>query len=344
MKHWFTLFLVGFNAVASAADFDYHLAAQRVAENVYAFVGRNEDFTTRNGGNIVNTGFIVAPDGVVVIDSGPSLRYGQQMRQAIAALNAKPLALLINTHHHPDHFLGNQAFAGTPIAALPATIEGIASEGNAFAENLFRMTGDWMKGTEVLAPARALTAGVVEVAGRRLRLIALDGHTGADLAIYDETSGVLFAGDLVFNGRAPTTPHADITHWLAALERLETEHVRGRVGAVRSYRKLADVCAYVDDGIEPERSEHRLVLYSRKDPSAHGGAVARRTGDVEQLARSAQVLPDGVGETHGCHSRNLASSSSPYFWLFSGWNCKPTILSRATAATIPPPWSVIAAI
>lgn len=221
MKHWFTLFLVGFNAVASAADFDYHLAAQRVAENVYAFVGRNEDFTTTNGGNIVNTGFIVAPDGVVVIDSGPSLRYGQQMRQAIAALNAKPLALLINTHHHPDHFLGNQAFAGTPIAALPATIEGIASEGNAFAENLFRMTGDWMKGTEVLAPARALTAGVVEVAGRRLRLIALDGHTGADLAIYDETSGVLFAGDLVFNGRAPTTPHADITHWLAALERLE---------------------------------------------------------------------------------------------------------------------------
>jgi len=221
MKHWFTLFLVGFNAVASAADFDYHLAAQRVAENVYAFVGRNEDFTTRNGGNIVNTGFIVAPDGVVVIDSGPSLRYGQQMRQAIAALNAKPLALLINTHHHPDHFLGNQAFAGTPIAALPATIEGIASEGNAFAENLFRMTRDWMKGTEVLAPARALTAGVVEVAGRRLRLIALDGHTGADLAIYDETSGVLFAGDLVFNGRAPTTPHADITHWLAALERLE---------------------------------------------------------------------------------------------------------------------------
>ena len=221
MKHWFTLFLVGFNAVASAADFDYHLAAQRVAENVYAFVGRNEDFTTTNGGNIVNTGFIVAPDGVVVIDSGPSLRYGQQMRQAIAALNAKPLALLINTHHHPDHFLGNQAFAGTPIAALPATIEGIASEGNAFAENLFRMTGDWMKGTEVLKKARALTAGVVEVAGRRLRLIALDGHTGADLAIYDETSGVLFAGDLVFNGRAPTTPHADITHWLAALERLE---------------------------------------------------------------------------------------------------------------------------
>ena len=31
---------------------------------------------------------------------------------------------------------------------------------------------------------------------------------------------MLFTGDLVFNGRAPTTPHADIAHWLRALEQL----------------------------------------------------------------------------------------------------------------------------
>lgn len=220
MKRWLA-FLLGLNGLAAASDFDYRLAAQPVAKNVYTFIGHTEDFTTSNGGNIVNTSFIVAPAGLIVIDSGPSLRYGQQMRSAIAALSDKPLALVINTHHHPDHFLGNQAFAGTALAALPATIQGIASEGNAFAENLFRLSGDWMKGTEVLAPSRALAAGSSEIAGRRLRLMALDGHTGADLAIYDETSGVLFAGDLVFNGRAPTTPHADIAHWLAALDQLE---------------------------------------------------------------------------------------------------------------------------
>jgi uncharacterized sulfatase len=78
-----------------------------------------------------------------------------------------------------------------------------------------------MKGTEVVAPSKMLSSGLTEVAGRRLRLVGLDGHTGADLAIYEEASGVLFAGDLVFNGRAPTTPHANITHWLAALDQLE---------------------------------------------------------------------------------------------------------------------------
>lgn len=206
---------------AGAADFDYRLQAQTVASGVHAFIGRSEDFTTDNGGNIVNTGFIVAPQGVIVIDSGPSLRYGRQMRAAIAALSGQAPVLVINTHHHPDHFLGNQAYADVPLAALAGTVQGIAADGNAFAENLFRMTGDWMKGTEVVVPTRTLAAGPLEVAGRKLRLIALDGHTGADLAVYDEASGVLFAGDLVFNERAPTTPHADISHWLAALERLE---------------------------------------------------------------------------------------------------------------------------
>jgi len=216
-----SIFLLSCIAIANAADFDYRLAAKPIADNVYAFIGKTEDFTTDNGGNIVNTAFIVAPQGVIVIDSGPSLRYGLQMRRAIAAITAKPVVLVINTHHHPDHFLGNQAFADVPIAALAETRTGIAADGNAFAENLYRMSGDWMKGTEVLVPGKTLAAGKLDVAGRHLRLVALDGHTGADLVIIDETSGVLFAGDLVFNGRAPTTPHANVAHWLAALDGLE---------------------------------------------------------------------------------------------------------------------------
>lgn len=205
-----------------AADMDYHLDPQRVAADVYVFIGKTEDFSTTNGGNIVNTGFIIAPQGVVVIDTGPSLLYGRQMRAAIARVTDKPVAMVINTHHHPDHFLGNQAFSDVPIATLAGVQKGIAVEGNSFAENLFRMTGDWMSGTEVVAPTRTLEAGHVVIAGRRLRILSLDGHTGADLALIDEMSGVLFAGDLVFNSRAPTTPHADIGHWLSSLSVLES--------------------------------------------------------------------------------------------------------------------------
>ena len=227
MSSRFGRFLIGLLAVVTlslampAAGHDYRLRPQQIAPEVYAVIGATEDFDTKNGGNIVNTAFIVGSDGVVVIDSGPSLRYGQQLRQAIAQVTDKPVALVINTHHHPDHFLGNQAFADVAIGALAETRTAIGAEGNAFAENLYRMSGSWMKGTEVLAPNRTLSAGALAVAGRRLRLLAFDGHTGADLAIFDEASGVLFAGDLVFNQRAPTTPHADIAHWLQSLTALE---------------------------------------------------------------------------------------------------------------------------
>lgn len=221
MKRLILALLACVSLAARADDFDYRLVPQAVAPDVYVFVGKTEDFDTRNGGNIVNTGFIVAPQGVVVIDTGPSLRYGRQMREAIARVTDKPVLLAINTHHHPDHFLGNQAFSDVPLGSLAEVQRGIASEGNAFAENLFRMSGDWMSGTEVVVPPRTLQVGPLEVGGRRLRVLALDGHTGADLALFDESSGVLFAGDLVFNDRAPTTPHARVARWLASLDTLD---------------------------------------------------------------------------------------------------------------------------
>ena len=45
--------------------------------------------------------------------------------------------------------------------------------------------------------------------------------------------------------------------------------------------------------------------------------------------------PDGWHAYFGhytCHSRKLAISFNPSFWLFSGWNCVPTMLSRPTIA------------
>lgn len=217
--------LLGCLALASPAlfaqDLDYRLAPRRIAEDTYVLIGRTEDFSRANGGNIVNTAFVVTQLGVVVIDSGPSRLYGQQLRRAIAGVTDKPVIRLINTHHHPDHYLGNQAFADLPVAALPATIVGQKQEGGGFAENLYRMSGDWMKGTESIPARELLVPGAMAVGDHEFEFIALAGHTAGDLLILDRRTGVLFAGDLVFFNRAPTTPHADIAGWLGALARIE---------------------------------------------------------------------------------------------------------------------------
>ncbi|RLA22830.1 MAG: quinoprotein relay system zinc metallohydrolase 1 [Gammaproteobacteria bacterium] len=203
-----------------AAKFDYGLNAKPVADNTYLFIGKKEDFNFQNGGNIVNSGFIITDEGVVVIDTGSSRRYGEQMLAEIRKQTNKPIFKVINTHHHPDHFLGNQAFKPAPIAALKGTVKGIKNSGDMFAENLYRMTGDWMRGTEAVVPDITLQPGIEEIGGHELEYIELSGHTGSDLAVFDRTTGVLFAGDLVFHNRTLTTPHAIPEKWFVALDKL----------------------------------------------------------------------------------------------------------------------------
>lgn len=207
-------------APARAAAADYTLTPRQVAPDTWVVVGRSEDFSHQNGGDIVNTAFVTTGDGVLVIDSGPTRRYGEALRAAIARVTREPIREVWNTHHHPDHVFGNQAFADSPIGALAPTRAGLASEGEAFLGNVYRMTGDWARGTELVLPGRTLQPGEHAIGRHRFRLLQLTGHTAGDLAVLDLTTGVLFAGDLVFNQRAPTTPHADPAAWLASLDQL----------------------------------------------------------------------------------------------------------------------------
>lgn len=204
------------------AELSYDLQPRQIAEGVWLLEGSTDNFAQANGGNIVNIGFIETDDGVLVIDSGPSRRYGEALRRVIEQTTGKPVLQLLLTHHHPDHVLGNQAFSDVPIAALAGTRDLLREQGEALTENMYRLVGDWMRGTELLLPSRILQAGELQIGQRRLRLLALRGHSGADLAIFDERSGVLFAGDLLFYQRAlttPGTPGLDI--WLADLAQLQ---------------------------------------------------------------------------------------------------------------------------
>lgn len=159
-------------------------------------------------------------DGVVVIQTGPSRRFGEEMRAAIRKVTAEPIRMVYVGNLHPDYFLGAQDFPNVPVAALPGTIDGIRREGAAITGNMYRLVGDWMRGTEPVTPTHAVRGSTISIGTHRLRLIELHGHTDADLAILDETTGVLFAGGLVFSDRTPTTPPADIRVWLASLDAL----------------------------------------------------------------------------------------------------------------------------
>ena len=101
------------------------------------------------------------------------------------------------------------------------SIKNINNEGAGFADNLYLMVGDWMRGTDVLAPNKVVKAGKVIIGEHQLELLALSGHTSSDMALFDHSTGVLFSGDLIFHKRTLTTPHAKIDQWLKTLNVLD---------------------------------------------------------------------------------------------------------------------------
>ena len=304
------LMMVGVALAAQAADrFDYALTPQKIAENTWVLIGKTEDITRTNGGNIANTAFVVTRDGVVVIDSGPSRRYGEQMRRVIAGVTDRPVIRVFNTHHHPDHFLGNQAFDGVPLTALDATRSGMREQGSAFADNMYRMAGDWLAGTEALVASDTAIPGALIIGGHEFQLIALGGHTEGDLVILDRTTGVLYAGDLIFLDRAPTTPHASIERWQASLDALAALPVKRVVpghGPVhddqRGIAQTRDWLRWLDETLDASATRGMDMAEVMRLP------LPDRFGAMP-LARS--EFERSVSHLYGRYEQRLLNTASP---------------------------------
>ena len=205
---------------AAAAPRTYALKPEKLTDGIWILRGAQEAISMENGGAIANVSILDTSAGAVIIDTGPSRRFGEALAALAKNLTGKPVARIYNTHFHPDHVMGNQAFDAVNIAAPQGVVNGLKLLGNAFADNMYRTAGDWMRGTEVVLPGTILTSEPEDFGDRRIRPLAMRGHTGSDLVLFDETSGYMFTGDLVFLDRAPTTPHADIERWRQALANL----------------------------------------------------------------------------------------------------------------------------
>lgn len=206
--------------LAQAAPLTYDLKPVAVTNGVWMLKGANEAITFENGGAIANITILDSSDGAIVVDTGPSKRYGEELAALALALTGKPVVRAYITHFHPDHAFGNQAFAPSAIAAPQGVIDGLKGAGASFSDAMYYIARDWMRGTEIVLPGTAITSGVEEIGGRKLSIHALAGHTASDLVILDETSGTLITGDLAFLDRAPTTPHANVSTWHESLLKL----------------------------------------------------------------------------------------------------------------------------
>ncbi|MDJ0992349.1 MAG: quinoprotein relay system zinc metallohydrolase 1 [Dinoroseobacter sp.] len=235
--------------VFASAKFKYDLQPKPAMSGVWMIEGATDYFSMQNGGAIVNCALLQGETGLILIDTGPSRRYAEELRLSVQALDLRGVSAVVNTHNHPDHYFGNQVFADKPIYGLGEMIELAITHGDSFSNNMYRLLGDWMRGTEPMPPTAALATGEVTIDGRKFLALPLAGHTETDLALLDTETGLLIAGDLAFLDRAPATTNANLETWQAALTELQALNAAailpGHGPLDRSGASLAQTSAYL---------------------------------------------------------------------------------------------------
>ena len=240
---------------------------ETVSPGVYVHYGNQAEMTPANAGDIANLGFVVGERCVAVIDTGGTYVVGSALHRAIRRVTALPVCYVINTHVHPDHIFGNQAFVddAPQFVGHARLAESMRRRGSSYLTALFRDLGAAAQGTALVTPTLAVAdVERLELGGRRLSLRAWPtAHTDADLTVLDEETGTLWLGDLLFVDHIPVVD-GSLRGFLAVIEELKTLPARraipghGRAGAwpaaiapEEAYLKrlLADVRVAVRAGI-----------------------------------------------------------------------------------------------
>lgn len=205
--------------------------AAEVAPGVWLLRGEAGEISPANRGRVGNSGFIVGPAGVLVVDTGTSYRHGQHLLAEIARVTDKPVRRVLITHTRQEFLFGAAAFRerGIPVQMQRQAALLMAARCEGCLKTLRRVLGeDEMRGSAVVTPDLLFDGSLaLDLIGRPVRLLTFGHSSGpGDTAVFDEQTGALFAGGLLDQGYVPDVQDSDLSGWHAALAALRPLPVR----------------------------------------------------------------------------------------------------------------------
>ena len=271
---------------------------------VFLHAGQQVALTAPGHDDIANIGFIVGEHCVAVIDTGGSVTIGRALRAAIEKRTRLPICYIINTHVHVDHVLGNAAFKQDHPSFVGSAqlVAAIARSTDFF---LAQYGGDLdapPTADQIISPDQGVERELTLDLGHRQLILERwpIAHTDCDLTVYDQRTGTLWTGDLLFRERLPAVDgsvkgwlsvidelehrqvaliipgHGTIAHDLATALKPERRYLRGLIDGVRQEIKGGQSMQHALEHVANQESPHWLLW-----DSVHQRNVARVYQELE---------------------------------------------------------------
>jgi glyoxylase-like metal-dependent hydrolase (beta-lactamase superfamily II) len=173
-------------------------------------------------------------DGDMLVDSGMGV---VSLREWVPLVTERPLQA-VASHTHFDHIGCHHEFPCRLCHAAEAELLANPSRMNTLADPY--VTDDIFS---TLPPAPYLSAAyavkaapatrllwdgdVIDLGDRHFEVIHTPGHSPGGIALWEAATGILFAGDIVYDGELiEDTYHANANHYVASMKRLYDLPVR----------------------------------------------------------------------------------------------------------------------
>lgn len=181
--------------------------------------------------NIANIGFIIGDKAVAVIDTGGSIKEGQNLICQIKKVTKLPIRYVINTHVHPDHTMGNGAFNDPDITFIGhknlAHAMGVLSK--TYLRRYNEETGSKISDKTIILPKTQVEDELeIDLGNRPITIIATQkAHTNNDIMVHDEKTDTLWLSDLLFHKHIPVMGKSgSVGGWLDVIKKIKNKKVK----------------------------------------------------------------------------------------------------------------------
>lgn len=222
-----------------------------------------------------NAGFVIGPDGVLVIDTFEDPAAARAMLAAIRAKTDKPIRYVIDTHYHLDHVAGNNVFA--EAGAVVMAQQNVRTWERSRNLKFFgaQPTAKQKQFVATLGlPTVTYRHGITLWLGDRKVIVrTLEGHTGSDSTVVIPDANVVFTGDMFWNHTLPNLVDADTQ-----------EQIAGNDTYLRDYPDATFVPGHGDPGTASDVRAFRDYLAS----------LRKAVTDARQAGRTGEALVNAV--------------------------------------------------